>query len=132
MNIQRSPLGGRGFESFSADPLLSGTLGGEYCKGVQDEKIIPVPKHFVCNDQEHERVAVDCIITDRALHEIYLMPFMLTIKNARPASIMTSYNRVNGTHVVEHPDVLAVLRKDWGWEGLLMSDWYYHHSICQL
>ena len=123
MNIQRSPLGGRGFESFSADPLLSGMLGSEYCKGVQDEDIIVVPKHFVCNDQEHERVAVNCAITARALREIYLLPFMLTVKHAQPAAVMTSYNGVNGRHVSEHKDLLAVLRKDWGWEGLLMSDW---------
>ena len=123
MNIQRSPLGGRGFESFSADPFLSGMLGSEYCKGVQDENIIAVPKHYVCNDQEHERLAVDCMVTDRALHEIYLLPFMLTIKYAKPAAIMTSYNAVNGTHVSEHPTLLQMLRKDWGWEGLLMSDW---------
>lgn len=123
MNIQRSPLGGRGFESFSADPFLSGILGSEYCKGIQDENIIAVPKHYVCNDQEHERLAVDSIVTERALHEIYLMPFMLTIKNARPAAVMTSYNAVNGRHVSEHPDLLGLLRKEWGWEGLLMSDW---------
>ena len=123
MNIQRSPLGGRGFESFSADPLLSGVLGGEYCKGVQDEDIIVVPKHYVCNDQEHERLAVDCQITKRALHEIYLTPFMLTVKAARPAAIMTSYNAVNGCHVAENTNLLAVLRQNWKWEGLLMSDW---------
>ena len=123
MNIQRSPLGGRGFESFSADPFLSGTMGSEYCQGVQEEDIIVVPKHYVCNDQEHERLAVDCIVTDRALHEIYLLPFMLTIKNAEPAAVMTSYNSVNGRHVSEHGDLLGILRDLWDWRGLLMSDW---------
>ena len=123
MNIQRSPLGGRGFESFSADPYLSGILGSEYCKGIHDEDVVSTPKHFVCNDQEHERLAVDCIVTKRALHEIYAMPFMLTVKNAEPAAIMTSYNKVNGRHVSESSDMLAILREEWGWKGLLMSDW---------
>lgn len=131
INIQRSPLGGRGYESFSEDPFLSGTLAGEYCKGVQEEDIITTPKHFVCNDQEHERLAVDSIVTDRALREIYLMPFMLAIKNARPKAVMTAYNKVNGTHVAENPKVLDILRKDWGWEGLLMSDWYGTYSTSE-
>ncbi|KAF6225031.1 hypothetical protein HO133_010226 [Letharia lupina] len=131
INIQRSPLGGRGYESFSEDPFLSGTLAGEYCKGVHEEKIITTPKHFVCNDQEHERLAVDSIVTDRALREIYLMPFMLAIKNARPKAVMTAYNKVNGTHAAENPKVLDILRKDWGWEGLLMSDWYGTYSTSE-
>lgn len=123
INIQRSPLGGRGFESFSEDPFLSGTLAGEYCKGVQEEDVIPTPKHFVCNDQEHERLAVNSIVTERALREIYLMPFMLAIKSARPAAVMTAYNKVNGIHVAENSTIIDILRKDWKWEGLLMSDW---------
>lgn len=131
INIQRSPLGGRGYESFSEDPFLSGTLAGEYCKGVHEEEIITTPKHFVCNDQEHERLAVDSIVTDRALREIYLMPFMLAIKNARPKAVMTAYNKVNGTHAAENPKVLDILRKDWGWEGLLMSDWYGTYSTSE-
>ena len=124
MNIQRSPLGGRGYESFSADPFLSGTLGSEYCKGVHDENILTVPKHYVCNDQEHERMAVNSIVTDRALREIYLVPFMLTVKHAKPAAIMTSYNKVNGTHAAESPDLFTILREEWQWNGLVMSDWY--------
>ena len=123
INIQRAPLGGRGFESYSEDPFLSGALAGEYCKGVQEEDIIPTPKHFVCNDQEHERLAEDNVVTSRALREIYLMPFMLAIKKSRPAVVMTAYNKVNGIHVAENPKILDILRKDWGWEGLLMSDW---------
>ena len=102
---------------------MSGTLAGEYCKGVQEEDIIPTPKHFVCNDQEHERLAVNSIVTERALREIYLMPFMLAIKSARPAAVMTAYNKVNGIHVAENSTLIDVLRKDWKWEGLLMSDW---------
>ena len=123
INIQRSPLGGRGFESFSEDPFLSGTLAGAYCAGVQHENVIATVKHFVCNDQEHERMAVNSILTDRALREIYLMPFMLAIKIGKPHSVMTAYNKVNGTHVSEDPTILDILRKEWRWEGLLMSDW---------
>ena len=124
INIQRSPLGGRGFESFSEDPFLSGTLAGSYCQGVKEKDIIPTIKHFVCNDQEHERMAVDSILTDRALREIYLMPFMLAIKMSKPHAVMTAYNKVNGTHVSENHKILDILRKDWNWQGLLMSDWY--------
>ncbi|KAL2055079.1 hypothetical protein ABVK25_004417 [Lepraria finkii] len=128
INIQRAPLGGRGFESFSEDPFLSGTLAGEYCKGVQEEDIMTTPKHLVCNDQEHERLAVNSIVTDRALREIYLMPFMLAIKAAKPAAVMTAYNKVNGTHAAENSTIIDILRKEWGWEGLLMSDWYGTYS----
>ena len=124
INIQRAPNGGRGFESFSEDPVLSGTLAGYYCQGVHKENIITTPKHFVCNDQEHERMAVNSILTERALREIYLMPFMLAIKLASPQAIMTAYNKVNGTHVSENPHILKdILRGEWGWEGLVMSDW---------
>ena len=123
INIQRSPLGGRGFESFSEDPVLSGTLAGTYCQGVQDDNIIATVKHFVCNDQEHERMAVNSVLTDRALREIYLMPFMLAIKNGKPHSVMTAYNKINGTHVSENSKILDILSKEWKWKGLVMSDW---------
>jgi beta-glucosidase len=123
INIQRSPLGGRGFESFSEDPYLSGILAGEYCNGVKDEDIVPTLKHFVCNDQEHERMAVDSILTERALREIYLMPFMIAVKNSNPGAIMTAYNKINGIHASENQRILNVLRKDWKWSGLIMSDW---------
>jgi len=129
INIQRGPLGGRGFESFSEDPYLSGTLAGAYCNGVQEENVISTPKHLVCNDQEHERMAINSIVTDRALREIYLMPFMLAIRNSRPAAIMTAYNKVNGTHVAESKSIIDILRNEWGWQGLLMSDWSAFRAI---
>lgn len=128
VNIQRAPIGGRGFESFSEDPFLSGTLCGAYCNGVQEEDILTTPKHFVCNDQEHERMAVNSIVTDRALREIYLMPFMLGIKKARPAAIMTAYNKVNGIHASENTKLYDILRQEWKWDGLVMSDWYGTYS----
>lgn len=124
INIQRGPLGGRGFESFSEDPLLSGIIAGHYCKGLKEENIVATLKHFVCNDQEHERMAVNSILTDRALREIYLLPFMIAIALGKPEAIMTAYNKVNGLHASESPTLLqGILREEWGWEGLLMSDW---------
>lgn len=125
INIQRSPLGGRGFESFSEDGILSGTLAGYYCKGVQEKKGIGTTlKHFVCNDQEHERMGVSSIVTQRALREIYLLPFQVALGICRAACVMTAYNKVNGTHVSENRGLVdGILRKEWGWDGLVMSDW---------
>jgi beta-glucosidase len=127
MNIQRSPLGGRGFESFSEDPILSGHIAAAYCNGVQDENIIPSIKHFVCNDQEDKRMSVDIIVSQRALRGIYLMPFMISIRDANPGSVMTSYNKFNGIHCSEKKDLLqGISRGEWVWDGLVVSDWYEH------
>jgi beta-glucosidase len=124
INIHRSPLGGRGFESFSEDSVLSGTLAGHYCRGIQKENIIPTLKHFVCNDQEHERKAVDVLVTDRALREIYLLPFQIALRLSNAEAIMTSYNKVRGTHVSENKRLLQdILRGEWKWDGTLISDW---------
>ncbi|OJJ66054.1 hypothetical protein ASPBRDRAFT_666692 [Aspergillus brasiliensis CBS 101740] len=130
MNIQRSPLGGRGFESFSEDSVLSGELGAAYCLGVKEAGVIPTPKHFVCNDQEHQRIAVNSIVTQRALREIYLRPFQIALAKARPAALMTAYNKVNGIHAAEDPHLLLnILRGEWGWEGLIVSDWFGTYSV---
>jgi beta-glucosidase len=124
VNIQRSPLGGRGFESYSEDPLLSGNLAGAYCKGVQSEDVVPTMKHFVCNDMEDKRMSVDAIISERALREIYLLPFMLAVRDANPGAFMTAYSKLNGTHCSENKRLLdEILRKEWKWDGLVMSDW---------
>ncbi|KAJ5816219.1 hypothetical protein N7447_008452 [Penicillium robsamsonii] len=132
INIQRGPLGGRGFESFSEDPVLSGSLAASYCLGVQTENVIPTPKHLVCNDQEHERVAVSALVTERALREIYLLPFQLAITGANPGALMTSYNKVNGCHASESPDLLQdVVRKEWDYKGLIMSDWFGTYSVSE-
>ena len=89
-------------------------------------------KHFVCNDQDHERNLYDAIITDRALREIYLMPFMLAVRDAYPKSFMTAYNKVNGTHVSENPKIMRdILRGEWAWKGLIMSDWYGTYSTSE-
>lgn len=124
VNMQRSPLGGRAFESFSEDPLLSGLCAAAVISGVQETGVVAAIKHFVANDQEHERMGVDALVTQRALREIYLLPFMIAVRDARPGAVMASYNRVNGCHVGEDPKMLKeVLRGEWGWEGLVMSDW---------
>ncbi|KAJ5146247.1 uncharacterized protein N7515_000811 [Penicillium bovifimosum] len=130
INTQRSPLGGRGFESFSEDGVLSGTLAGYFCKSMQDKGVAATLKHFVCNDQEHERLAVNSIVTDRALREIYLLPFQLAMRICRSKCVMTAYNKVNGIHVSENKAIIDdILRKEWGWEGVVMSDWFGTYSV---
>ncbi|KAL4797625.1 putative beta-glucosidase H [Aspergillus venezuelensis] len=124
VNMQRSPLGGRGFESFSEDPYLAGVVAASMIIGCESKGIISTVKHFVGNDQEHERRAVDVLVTPRALREIYLRPFQIVARDARPGALMTSYNKINGKHVVENPKFYDLIRKDWGWNPLVMSDWY--------
>lgn len=129
-NIQRNPLGGRSFESFSEDPYLSGIIAAAYVNGVQAGGIATAIKHFVGNDKENDRMGYDSIISPRALREIYLMPFMLAQKFAQPWSFMTSYNRVNGTHVSENPFIIQdILRREWGSDAAVMSDWFGVYSI---
>jgi beta-glucosidase len=124
VNMQRSPLGGRGFESFSEDPVLAGNCAASIVGGIQETGVVASIKHFVANDQEHERMAVNSIVTERALREIYLLPFQIAVRDSNPGSFMTSYNKVNGVHVNENPKfVEKILREEWGWEGLVMSDW---------
>ncbi|KAF4627087.1 hypothetical protein G7Y89_g11069 [Cudoniella acicularis] len=132
INMQRGPLGGRGFESFSEDPVLAGLGAAALINGIQEEDIVATLKHFVCNDQEHERNKVDSIVTERALREIYLLPFQLAIRDSKPKAIMTSYNKVNGLHVAENPKFLKdILRGEWGWKGLIMSDWGRTYSTSE-
>ncbi|KAF8500930.1 beta-glucosidase [Russula emetica] len=129
-NIQRNPLGGRSFESFSEDPHLSGIICSAYIRGVQSGGIGATIKHFVANDKEDERMGYDSVLSPRALREIYLMPFMLAQKYARPWSIMTAYNRVNGNHASENAYLLRdILRKEWQFDGLIMSDWFGTYSV---
>ncbi|KAH6695146.1 glycoside hydrolase superfamily [Plectosphaerella plurivora] len=131
-NIQRGPLGGRGFESFSEDPFLSGVISGHYVNGVQASGVSATMKHFVCNDMESERMAVDIKVSERALREIYLLPFMMAVEMARPRAFMTAYNKVNGLHAPENPHLLKdILRDEWKWDGLVMSDWYGTYSTTE-
>ncbi|KAF7953333.1 hypothetical protein EAE96_006544 [Botrytis aclada] len=129
INMQRSPLGGRGFESFSEDPVLSGIGAAALVNGIQETGVQATIKHFVCNDQEHNRNGVNVIITERALREIYLLPFQLVIRDSKPALFMSAYNKINGTHVSENPRILKdILRGEWGWSGCVMSDWWGTYS----
>ncbi|QPG75305.1 hypothetical protein FOA43_002656 [Brettanomyces nanus] len=129
VNIQRAPIGGRGFESFGEDPYLSGWCAASVIKGIQSKEISATIKHFVCNDMEDDRTSFSALVTERALREVYLMPFQLAIKYANPWSIMTSYNKVNGTHVSENKFLLTdILRDEWHYNGLLMSDWFGVYS----
>lgn len=123
--MQRSPLGGRGFESFSEDPYLAGAMSAATITGIQSTGVSATIKHYVCNDQEDQRQAVDCILTERALREIYLMPFMIAQRDSKPGCYMTAYNKVNGMHASENSRLIKdVLRGEWGFDGLTMSDWY--------
>lgn len=129
VNMQRSPLGGRGFESFSEDPVVSGSSAAAIIKGMQNNGIQACLKHYVGNDQEDERRAVDAQIPMRALREVYLRPFQIAVRDASPGMMMTAYNKVNGTHVAESEYLLEeVLRKEWGWDGAITSDWYGTYS----
>ncbi|KAK6457472.1 beta-glucosidase [Scheffersomyces xylosifermentans] len=128
-NIVRSPLGGRSFESYSEDPLLSGHAASHIVKGIQNENVVACLKHFVCNDQEHERKAVDNVITERALREIYLKPFQIALRDAYPKALMTAYNKINGVHVSQSKKILQeVLRDEWKYDGTVMSDWHGVYS----
>ena len=130
MNTARSPLGGRGFESFSEDPILQGHLGSSIIRGVQSRGVGATQKHFVANDVEYFRSSSDSRVSEKALREIYLKPFEIVCspftqdRNSVPWATMTGYNRLNGVHTSENPWLLRdVLRNEWGWDGLIMSDW---------
>jgi beta-glucosidase len=109
---------------FSEDPILAGNCAAAVVSGVQETEVVATIKHFVANDQEHQRMAVDPLVTERALREIYLLPFQIAVRDSRPGAVMTSYNKVNGTHVSENAKFLqGVLRGEWGWDGMVISDW---------
>lgn len=124
LNIKRSPLGGRNFEYFSEDPLLSGQMAAAMTKGIQSVGVAACPKHFAVNSQEYNRMVVDEIVDERALHEIYLEAFRQTVEASDPWALMSSYNRVNGTYAHENPELLQrTLRDTWGFSGAVVSDW---------
>ncbi|MEU9113095.1 glycoside hydrolase family 3 C-terminal domain-containing protein [Streptomyces sp. NPDC048483] len=124
VNLHRSPLGGRHFECYSEDPLLTGAIGAGYVRGVQEGGVGTTVKHFVGNDAETERFTVDNRIAARPLRELYLAPFEHIVENARPWGIMTAYNQVNGSTMTEHRLLVQdVLRGTWGFDGVNVSDW---------
>jgi beta-glucosidase len=128
VNIQRSPLGGRDFEMYSEDPFLSGTMGAAFVGGVQGEGVGTSVKHFVANEQELNRQTSSSNVDERTLREIYLRPFELIVEQSQPWTLMASYNRLNGVYMTENPLIRQVLKGEWGYSGLLMSDWGAVHT----
>ncbi len=127
--IVRTPLAGRTFESFSEDPLLTSRLAVAYVEGVQGGGVGCCIKHFACNDQEHERMTISAEVSERALREIHLAAFEAAVREAGVWSVMTAYNKVNGVYCGEQPDLIdGILRGEWGFDGLVMSDWFGTHS----
>jgi beta-glucosidase len=125
VNIHRSPLNGRNFESFSEDPYLSSRMAVAYITGVQSQGIGTAVKHYVCNDSEFQRNSISSEVGERALREIYLPAFQAAIQEAQAWSVMASYNKVNGTFASENVYTLQdILRKEWGFDGVVMSDWF--------
>lgn len=123
-NIKRSALCGRNFEYFSEDPYLSSRMAAAWIRGVQSAGVGASLKHFAVNNQEFRRYSIDALVDDRALREIYLASFEHAVTEARPATVMAAYNRVNGTHCSENHWLLTtVLREQWGFGGLVVSDW---------
>ena len=124
VNIKRTPLCGRNFEYFSEDPYLAGEMAAAYINGVQSRNVGTSLKHYAANNQEYDRHHISSEVDIRALREIYLKPFEIAVKKAQPWTVMCSYNRINGVYGSEHKWLLDdVLRKEWGFEGFVVSDW---------
>jgi beta-glucosidase len=128
VNLHRTPYGGRHFECFSEDPLLTARIGAAYVRGLQAGGVAATVKHFVANDSETDRFTVDARVDERALRERYLAAFEPIVREAGVWAVMAAYNSVNGTTATEHPMLREVLKDEWGFDGVVMSDWYAARS----
>lgn len=125
INIRRTPLAGRGYEYYAEDPVVSGDIAAALINGLQQEGVGASLKHFAANNSEYRRTEMDSIVEERALREIYLAGFQRAIAKSQPWTVMSSYNRLNGVQTSQDPFLLTqVLRNEWGYDGLVMSDWY--------
>ncbi|HWM08695.1 MAG TPA: glycoside hydrolase family 3 N-terminal domain-containing protein, partial [Solirubrobacteraceae bacterium] len=123
VNLHRTPYGGRHFESFSEDPLLTGRIAAAYVRGLQAEGVAATVKHFVANDSETERFTLEARVAERPLRELYLAPFEEIVREAGAWTVMAAYNAVNGPTMTESPMLQEILHDEWEWDGLVMSDW---------
>ncbi len=128
VNIPRIPNAGRNFECFSEDPTLSGLLAAAYIRGLQAGGVGACIKHFVCNDQEYQRFSISATVDERTLREIYLEPFRIAVQESQPWAAMSGYNTINGVTASEHPLLDDVLRGEFGFDGVVISDWHGTYS----
>ena len=132
LNIHRSPLCGRNFEYFSEDPFISGKIAAAKIRGIQSCGIAATAKHLACNNKETNRKDSDSIVSERALREIYLKGFEICVREAKPKVVMSSYNILNGIRTSENTELLTgILRNEWGFQGLVISDWTNHADHVQ-
>ncbi len=130
VNIVRTPLAGRNFESYAEDPYLAGRIATAYVQGIQSRNVGTSVKHYACNNQEHERFRGNSELDERTMREIYLPAFEAAVKEGQPWTVMCAYNRINGVYASQHNHLLnEILKQEWGFDGLVVSDWGANHTI---